>query len=342
MLAVVKEHKGPGFAIKDIPMPVCREDDVIVKVKSVGFCGSDGPILAGTREVPYPLIPGHEFAGDIVETGAKVKDWKIGDRVSACIVIGCGNCKYCIEGNEPLCDNLIETGIHVDGAFAEYVRVPAKVLVKLRDTTSYDFGAAADPVASAYRTIKRMPLTSKDTVMVLGPGPIGLYATQLLKLRGARKIIVLGADCDRDRLELAKTLGADYVINNSIEDPIERIREITDGEMLDFVHDCAGAVPLVEVAMNSLKKTGHYYITGLFHQLAPTDLGKVVRSEIDIHGTICYTREEFRECLQLIEDGRVNVTPMITHHYALSDMQKAFEVFNSRQAVKIMLHPEGM
>lgn len=339
MLAVVKEHSGPGFSIKEVPMPVCREEDVIVKVRSVGFCGTDGPILAGTRAVPWPLIPGHEFAGDIVEAGAKVDDFKVGDRVSACIVIGCGNCKYCIEGNEPLCDNLVETGIHVDGAFAEYVRVPAKVLVKLRDTTSYDFGAAVDPVASAYRTVKKMPLTSKDTVMVLGPGPIGLYATQLLKLRGARKIIVLGADCDKDRLEMAKKLGADHVINNSVEDLIERVREITDGEMLDFVQDCAGAVPLVETAMNSLKKTGHYYITGLFHKLAPTDLGKVVRSEIDIHGTICYTREEFRECLQLIEDGRINVPPMITHHFALADMEQAFEVFQSRQAIKIMIHP---
>lgn len=342
MLAVVKEHSGPGFSVKEVPMPVCREEDVIVKVKSVGFCGTDGPILAGTRAVPWPLIPGHEFAGDIVEVGTKVSGWQVGDRVSACIVIGCGNCKYCIEGNEPLCDNLVETGIHVDGAFAEYVRVPAKVLVKLRDTTSYDFGAAVDPVASAYRTVKKMPITSKDTVMVLGPGPIGLYAVQLLKLRGARKIIVLGADCDKDRLEMAKKLGADYVINNSIEDPIERVREITDGEMLDFVQDCAGAVPLVETAMNSLKKTGHYYITGLFHKLAPTDLGKVVRSEIDIHGTICYTREEFRECLQLIEDGRVNVPPMITHHFALTDMEEAFEVFQSRQAIKIMIHPEGI
>ncbi|MEY8410703.1 alcohol dehydrogenase catalytic domain-containing protein [Lachnospiraceae bacterium 62-26] len=339
MLAVVKEHSGPGFSIKEVPMPVCREEDVIVRVRSVGFCGTDGPILAGTREVPWPMIPGHEFAGDIVETGAKAEGWKVGDRVSACIVIGCGNCKYCIEGNEPLCDNLVETGIHVDGAFAEYVRVPSKVLVKLRDTTSYDFGAAVDPVASAYRTVKKMPLTSKDTVMVLGPGPIGLYATQLLKLRGARKVIVLGADCDKDRLEMAKKLGADYVINNSVEDAIERVREITEGEMLDFVQDCAGAVPLVETAMNSLKKTGHYYITGLFHKLAPTDLGKVVRSEIDIHGTICYTREEFRECLQLIEDGRINVPPMITHHFSLTDMEQAFEVFQSRQAIKIMIHP---
>ena len=340
MLAVVKEQRVAGFSIKDVPMPVCGDDDVIVKVKSVGFCGTDGPILAGTREVPWPLIPGHEFAGDIVETGAKVKGWQIGDRVSACIVIGCGNCKYCIEGNEPLCDNLVETGIHVDGAFAEYVRVPAKVLVKLKDSTSYDFGAAIDPIASAYRTVKSMPITSKDTVMVLGPGPIGLYATQLLKLRGARRIIVLGADCDKERLEMALKLGADYIINNSVEDPIERIKEITNGEMLDYVHDCAGAVPLVETAMNALKKTGHYYITGLFHKLAPMDLGKVVRSEIDIHGTICYTREEFRECLDLIEDGRIQVEPLITHHYALRDMQAAFDMFQSRQAIKIMLHPE--
>lgn len=340
MLAVVKEHEGPGFSVKDVPMPICGEEDVIVKVKSVGFCGTDGPILAGTRKVPWPLIPGHEFAGDIVETGSKVTGWNIGDRVSACIVIGCGNCKYCIEGDESLCDNLIETGIHVDGAFAEYVKVPAKVLVKLKDSTSYDFGAAIDPIASAYRTVKSMPLTSKDTVLVLGPGPIGLYAVQLLKLRGARKIIVLGADCDKDRLEMALKLGADYVINNSIEDPIEKIKEITNGEMIDYVHDCAGAVPLVDTAMKALKKKGNYYITGLFHALAPTDLGKVVRSEITIHGTICYTREEFRECLDLIEDGRIQVEPLITHHYALKDMQKAFDMFQSRQAIKIMLHPE--
>lgn len=342
MLAVVKEHSGPGFAIKDVPKPECRPDDVVVKVKSVGFCGTDGPILAGTRVIPWPMIPGHEFAGDIVEVGSRVEGWKIGDRVSACIVIGCGNCKYCIEGNEPLCDNLVETGIHVDGAFAEYVRVPAKVLVKLRDTTSYDFGAAVDPVASAYRTVKHMPITSKDTVMVLGPGPIGLYATQLLKLRGAKTIIVLGASCDKKRLEMAMKLGATHTINAEEEDAVERVREITNGEMLDFVHDCAGAAALVPVAMNSLKKTGHYWITGLFHTDPPVNLGKVVRSEIDIHGTICYTREEFRECLDLIQDGRVEVTPMITHHYALKDIEKAFETFQKREAIKIMLHPEGI
>ena len=174
MLAVVKEHEGPGFAVKEVPYPVLRDTDVIIKVRSVGICGTDGPILAGTRPVPYPLIPGHEFAGDIVEVGSTVQHLKVGDRVTPCIVIGCGDCDMCIEGKEVLCDNLVETGIHVDGAFAEYVRVPAKVCRKMRDTTTYDQGASVDPVASAYRTVKASRITSKDVCCVYGAGPIGL------------------------------------------------------------------------------------------------------------------------------------------------------------------------
>ncbi len=126
---------------------------------------------------------------------------------------------------------------------------------------------------------------------------------------------------------MAKKLGATHTINGSQEDVVERVKEITNGEMLDFVQDCAGAVPLADIAMNSIKKTGAYYITGLFHAPVPMNLGKVVRSEIDIFGTICYTREEFKECLDLIQDGRVQVTPLITHHFALKDMQQAFDTF---------------
>lgn len=339
MLAVVKEHEGPGFSIKEVPYPVLREDDVIIKVKSVGICGTDGPILAGTRKVPYPLIPGHEFAGDIVEVGPKVKDLKVGDRVTPCIVIGCGDCDMCIEGKEVLCDNLVETGIHVDGAFAEYVRVPAKVCRKMKDTTSYDHAASVDPVASAYRTIKAAHVTSKDVCVVYGPGPIGLYAVQLLKLRGVKKVILIGTDADLERLELAKTFGATDIINVSHEDPVERVREITGGKMADYVQDCVGAKGVPVSAMNMIKKGGTYAVTGLYHHLPEVDLGKVVRSEIDIYGTICYTRQEFEECLNFIEEGRVVVDPLITHHFELKDMDKAFEVVQSRKCIKVMMHP---
>ncbi len=339
MLAVVKEHEGPGFAIKEVPYPVLRDTDVIIKVKAVGICGTDGPILAGTRKVPYPLIPGHEFAGDIVEVGPAVKNLKVGDRVTPCIVIGCGDCDMCIEGKEVLCDNLVETGIHVDGAFAEYVRVPAKVCRKLRDTTTYDQGASVDPVASAYRTIKEAKITSKDVCVIYGAGPIGLYAVQLTKLRGASKVIVLDTDAGAERLKLALTLGADYAINVSKEDPVERVREITDGKMADFVQDCVGAPGVPEKAFAMLKKAGTYMVTGLYHKIPEVDLGAVVRREIRVWGTICYTREEFEECLHLIEDGRVKVEPLITHHFPLKDMDKAFEVVQSKQCIKIIMEP---
>ncbi len=339
MKALIKEHEGPGFVIADKPVPECREDDLLIRVRSVGICGSDLPILAGTRLVPYPFTPGHEFAGDVVEVGKRVKGFKPGDRVTSCLVIGCGNCKYCVEGKENLCDDLIETGIHVDGAFAEYVRVPAKTCVVLRDSSSYDLGAAVDPVASAYRTIKAMNPAPKDTVVVMGPGPIGLYATQLLKLYGVKTIIVVGADCDADRLQLAKELGAAYTINGSKEDIVERVREITGGKMADYVHDCAGAPPLAPISMKCLKKGGTYWITGLFHSDVPMDLGKVVRSEIRVAGTICYTREEFKECLDLLEDGRINLEPMITHHFPLDKMQEAYEIAQARKSIKIMINP---
>lgn len=339
MRAVVKEGPGPGFEIKEVPVPVCRENDLLIRVRSVGICGSDIPILKGTREIPYPMIPGHEFAGDVVEVGSGVRGFQKGDRVASCLVIGCGNCKYCIEGRENLCDNLIETGIHVDGAFAEYVRVPARTCAKLRDTSSYDMGASVDPIASAYRTIKAFNPSPKDTVVVMGPGTIGLYAVQLLSLYGVGCIISVGTKGDEARLELARELGAHHTINGSHTDITEAVRRITGGRMADFVHDCAGAAPLVEVSMNCLKKNGFYAITGLFHQPVATDLGRVVRSEIGIMGTICYTREEFKECLSLTEDGRIRIQPMITHHFSLGQMREAFDVACARKAIKIMIHP---
>ena len=235
MLAVVKEHLGPGFSVKEVPYPVLRDTDVIIKVRSVGICGSDGPILAGTRPVPYPLTPGHEFSGDVVEVGKAVKNLKVGDRVTPCIVIGCGDCDMCIEGKEVLCDELVETGIHVDGAMAEYVRVPAKVCRKMRDTTTYDQGASVDPIASAYRTVKASGITSKDVCCVYGAGPIGLYAvragvqtTVLTKGSGALARAetienyygfaqpVSGPELERRSIENARRLGVQFVQTEAV------------------------------------------------------------------------------------------------------------------------------
>ncbi|MDR1741772.1 MAG: alcohol dehydrogenase catalytic domain-containing protein [Synergistaceae bacterium] len=342
MLAVVKEHQGPGFSLRDVPTPSLRYGDVLVRVRSVGICGSDVPILAGTRAVPWPLIPGHEFAGDVAEVGPGVDGFKAGDRVTSCLVIGCGNCRFCVSGAENLCDHLVETGIHVNGAFAEYVRVPAKTLLKLRDGTSYDVGASIDPVASAWRTVKALGsalISPLDTAVVFGPGPIGLYAAQLLKLRGAC-VISVGADGDEaaGRLALASKF-ADHVIDSSKESVAERVAEITNGRGADAVQDCTGAPPVVDCALNVLRPCGTFAITGLFHRPVETNLGRITRAEIKVFGTICYTRREFAECLEMVERGQVVTEPLVTHRFALSEIDRAWEVIQAKRSIKIMLHP---
>lgn len=338
MLAIVKDKKGPGYAFKEVEIPRPKDDEVLIKVKAVGICGTDVPILKGIREVPIPLIPGHEFAGDIVEVGSKVKDFKVGDRVTPAIVISCGHCYYCRNGMETLCDNIIETGIHVDGAFAEYVTVPEKVLHKLPENMTYEQGASIDPIASAYHPVKKASIGSENTVVVFGPGPIGLYATQIAKAEGAKKIITVGVKGDEERLKLAKQLGADETIISD-DDLLENISKLTDGRMADIVVEATGHPSVFEMALSSVRKHGTVIMIGIFHAPATANIAQIVRREIQIKGSICYSWTDYKECIDLVEAGKVKVEPMISHTFDLKDMDKAMEVIDQRKAIKIIMHP---
>lgn len=338
MLAVVKDKKGPGYTIKEVEIPRPKDDKVLIKIKAVGICGTDVPILKGIRDVPIPLIPGHEFAGDIVEVGSKVKDFKVGDRVTPAIVIGCGHCYFCRKGLETLCDNIIETGIHVDGAFAEYVTVPEKVVHRLPDNMTYEQGASIDPIASAYHPVKMASIGSEDIVVVFGPGPIGLYAIQIAKAEGAKKIISVGVKGDEDRLELAKKLGADETIISS-EKLLEDISKFTHGRMADIVFEATGHPSVFEMALSSARKHGTVVMIGIFHEPATANIAQIVRREIQIKGSLCYTWQDYKECIDLVEAGKVRIEPMISHIFDLKDMDKALEVIDERKAIKIILHP---
>ncbi|MGL5439809.1 MAG: zinc-dependent alcohol dehydrogenase [Filifactoraceae bacterium] len=337
MLAIVKENSKDNYVIKDIEKPTLRDDDVLIKVHSVGICGTDIPILSGVREVPYPLIPGHEFSGDIVELGKGAKKFKIGDRVTPSIVIGCGVCSYCREGNEVLCDNIEETGIHVNGAFAEYVRVPEKVVHLLPESMSYDVGASIDPIASAYRPIKKAKINCKDTVLVFGSGPIGLYTVQLAKCEGASNIIVVGVKGDERRLELAKELGADYSINMDEDSLIEKVKEYNNGKLVDVAIDATGSEKVFPLCIDLVKGAGKIILVGINHAPATANIEKVVRKEINIMGSICYTYNDYKECIELVENKRVKVLPLISHRFKLFEMGEAIEKINMKQTIKVML-----
>lgn len=336
MKAIVKEKPGPGFALREVPVPQAEPGTVIVQVKAVGICGSDVPILEGIRPVPYPLIPGHEFAGVIAEVGPGVTDWRVGDRVTAGLVIGCGECLYCRRGQEELCDNLKEIGIHVDGAYAEYVRVPAVNLHRLPAELSFYQGASVDPIASSYHGLRRLNLRPEDTVVIFGDGPIGLYALQVVRARGVEKVMLVGHH--DNRLEVAAGFGA-TVVNSHRQEPVEAVARFTNGHMADLVVEATGAAGVMPAVLSSTAKGGTVLLLGIFHHEAPLNPAPIIRHELQVVGSLCYSKEAFAASLELLRRGCVRIDSIVTHVFPLEEIGRALELLKRREAIKVILEP---
>lgn len=339
MQAVVKESAEVDFVLKPVPVPTPAADEVCIRVEAVGLCGTDLPIFKGVRPVTYPLIPGHEFAGVVTAVGSAVTGFAVGDRVAPGLVVHCGRCDFCRQGLESLCDRIYEIGIHTDGAFAEYAVAPEKTLHRLPERLSFEAGAAIDPIASAYRPVRKAAVSSRDTVVVFGPGPIGLYALQIARVEGARRVAVVGTDGDAGRLALAGELGAERTVDASRQPPAEAVAEWTDGRMADVVIEATGAAGVAGDCLSCLRKGGRLSLAGIFHRPATVDLGDVVRREIRVTGSICYTWLDFQACLDLVAQGRVRVEPMISHRLPLAEIGTALAIAGRRESVKIILYP---
>lgn len=337
MRAVVKESPGAGFTLREVATPHPGHHRVLVQVKAVGICGSDMPVFNGTRQVPLPRIPGHEFAGVIAEVGPRVTKWAVGDRVCAGLVIGCGDCYLCRAGEESLCPNLTNIGFQVDGAFAEYVVVPVRNLHRLPASVSFEQGSQVDPVATPWRAARRLFINSNDTVLIFGPGPVGLYMLQVAKAQGARFVMVVGRS--ERRLSLAKQLGADAVIDSSAEDVVERVAHYTDGRLASVVVEAAGSRDTVPLLVECAAKMGRIAILGIVFQPASLSVEKVLRKEVSMTGFICYNWSDYEGALGLIDSGKVVVEPLITHRLPLAEMGRALELIRSREAVKVILTP---
>jgi len=336
MKAIVKEQPGPGFALREVPTPQAEPGTVIVRVKAVGICGSDLPIFNGERDVPYPLIPGHEFAGVIAEVGPHVTGWQVGERVAAGLVIGCGECLYCRRGQEMLCDNLLEIGFHVNGAYAEYVRVPIANLQRLPDGVSFHQGASIDPVASSYHGLRRLNIRPEDKVVFFGDGAINLYALQIIRARGVEETMVVGHH--DQRLEVAAGFGA-AVVNSLRQDPVEAVARFTNGRLADLVVEATGAAEVVPAVLNSVAKGGTVLLLSIFHHEASINPAAIVRHELRLVGSFCYSKEAFAASLDLLRRGHVRIEPVVTHVMPLEEIGRALEMLHRREAIKIILEP---
>jgi L-iditol 2-dehydrogenase len=336
--AIVKEGPGPGFALREVPKPQSVAGTVIVQVKAVGICGTDIPIFDGVRPVPYPLIPGHEFAGVVTELGPDVEGWHVGDRVSIDLVKGCAHCRFCRIGDESLCDELTEIGIDVNGAYAEYVAVPVSCLHHLPQEMPFEVGASVDPLASAYRGVRKVAVSSEDIVVIFGSGPIGLYALQSSIARGARMTIVVDKIRGR-RLEVANLLGADHVFCSAEEDPGTAIARCTDGQMASVVIEATGSAQVLPAVIDAAAKGARIALLGIFHQPATFEVRQIVRRELQIMGSFCYSWDDFEESLRLLADGKVATERMITHVLPLEKMEQALALMRSGEAIKVILKP---
>lgn len=335
-------HGGKDIRIEEIPKPEIKDDEVLIRVRAAGICGSEVHAYAGVskRRTP-PLIMGHEFTGEVTEVGEKGEGVQIGDRVVVDPIIRCGTCEQCVIGRSNICKNMRLIGIHRPGAFAEYVAVPTKNCIRLPDNVSFEEGALVEPLSVGIHAVSRIPIKLGDTVVVIGAGIIGLMAMQAAKLAGTAKLVISGGGRREYRLELARKLGADIVINSKKEDLVKKIMELTNMKGVDAVLEAVGIQITVQQAMRMVKKGGSVALIGMLVPKMELEMLDAVVKETEIKGMYGYTTADFGVALDLISAGRVDVKSVITHLFSLDDTREAFEALYEKRegVVKVVIKP---
>ena len=331
--------------IEDIPVPALEQGEVLVRVGACGVCGTDLKIVAGVYKGSWPpalpFIQGHEWAGTVAALGPGVSGLKVGDRVAAENHKGCGTCANCRRGRYNLCEVARSQGKayklyghSAQGAFAEYAARPAGLLHKLPDAVSFEEGTIVNQGALGLHAIRRCRIEPGDTVVVIGPGLVGLITVQLAKAVGATRVIIVGRG---PRLELAKELGADDVVDITTTDTVKGILALTDGRGADCAFECAGTPEAVVASINCVKRGGRVALVGLTgNKDVSFNTDRLALDEVDIFG-VRSSPNAYPELINLIAAGKVNVKKLVSRTYALDQINEAFEAFRKREGGAIRM-----
>jgi L-iditol 2-dehydrogenase len=325
-------------------MPGPRE--VLIAVQAAGICGSDLHIYNWDTKVKMapPVIIGHEFCGTIVELGTEaegeIDTLNIGDRVTAEPTFKvCGSCRYCQSGFYNLCAERQVLGFAADGAFAEFVRVPAKRVHALPDNVEDLAGAMIEPFACCVHGLYELTgVVANDFAVVSGPGAMGLLAVQLLREAGAR-VLVIGTAADEQRLALARTLGADLTLNVEQTDVLQEVLELSGGAGADLIAECSGAPAAAELGIDIVRKRGKYLQLGLFGKPITLDFEKIAYKELQIFGSFAQKWSAWKTALSLLDQGKIQLVPLVSDVLPLTDWQLGFEKLNKKTGLKIVLTP---
>jgi L-iditol 2-dehydrogenase len=340
---VLYDRKDGCVELRDVPRPQIKEDEVLVQVSFVGICGSDIHIYHNevTYQVLPPLILGHEFSGVVVEKGKRVTTVDIGDQVTAeTHAYICGSCQYCHSGQYNLCPSRRGYGFGVDGAFAEYVTVPERILHHIPEGVTMEEAAVTEPACVAYNAlVEKTTIRPGDLVVILGPGPIGLLCLEMAQLAGAGRTVVSGVSRDAARLELASDLGADHIVDAETADPVALVRELSNGAGADIVVDAAGPSHTLRQSLDMVRRNGQITKIGWGPDPVNFSLDPIIEKCITLQGSFSHTWPTWERCLQLIALGRLRIRPLISHQLPLTQWREAFQMVEDATAVKVLLHP---
>ena len=327
-----------NIIFREIAVPEPGPDQVLVKIKKIGICGSDIHVYHGTHPyTSYPVTQGHEVSGEIVKLGEYVKDLSVGQRITIEPQVFCGRCYPCLHGKYNLCEHLKVMGFQTTGTASEYFAVDASKVTPLPEGMTFSEGAMMEPLAVTVHAAKRFPDLKGAKTVVLGCGPIGILLAQSLKALGADKVLV--TDISDTRLEIAKSVGADYAVNTLHRDFGEAMLEAYGPDKADVIFECAGSDITMEQAIQNARKGSMIVLVAVFGKRASVDLAKLNDSELDLNTSMMYRHEDFVDAIRLVNEGKILLKPLETAHFAFADYQKAYEYIdnNHETTMKVLI-----
>jgi threonine 3-dehydrogenase len=338
MKAIVKKEgvKG-GLHLMDVPEPTITDTDLLIKIEKTSICGTDVHLYLwdewAQKTLPIPSIIGHEFVGKVAKVGARVKGFKVGDRVSGEGHITCGQCRFCLTSQRVLCPQTKGIGVNRDGCFAEYLQLPAENAFKVPDEIPDEIASIFDPLGNAVHTALSFDLVGKD-VLITGAGPIGIMTIAICKKAGARKVVI--TDVNDFRLNLAQKFAPTRAVNVGKEDLSSVMKELGI-EGFDVSLEMSGSAQAMASLPEYTAHGGHIVILGILPSQVPLDWHKVIFKMLTIKGI--YGREIFRTWYQmahLLQSG-LDVSPIITHRFPYHEFEKGFEAMLSGKCGKVVL-----
>lgn len=339
MKSLVKSYAKPGIWMEDVPVPEYGVNDVLIKIRKTAICGTDIHIYNwdawAQATIPVPMTVGHEFSGEIVATGSEVRGLSIGDRVSGEGHITCATCRNCRAGKRHLCANTLGVGVNRPGCFAEYLRLPASNVVRLPDAVSDSVASILDPFGNATHCALSFDLVGED-VLITGAGPIGIMAVAIARHAGARHVVI--TDVNPYRLELAAAMGATRAVNVREQALVDIMKELGMTEGFDVGLEMSGNPDALNSMLRSMHHGGHVAMLGIPPENTPTDWNQVIFKGLIVKGI--YGREMYEtwyKMIAMLQSG-LNITPVITHEFPVSEYAHAFEIMASGQSGKVILN----